>query len=265
MSQWNQNKASQANQDPYRPPDNYPPQGQMVQISFPKITPYVVYFLLGLTIFIFLLQNLSQALLGDDYLFLFGAKINPLILQGQLWRLITPIFLHANLVHIGFNMYGLYIFGPGLERAYGHTRFLALYLLAGFAGNVLSFLLTSAASLGSSTAIFGLAVAQAVFVYQNRRFFGNRSRAVLGNILLVVVINLGIGATPGSGIDNWGHVGGLLGGLIFSWFGGPIWNIEGITPNIKLVDTREPISAQLAGFVVLAIFGGLTAARFLMR
>lgn len=263
MSQW------YPSQDPYRPPESNPPQpppqGQMVRVSLPKITPYVVYFLLGFTVLIFLLQNLSQALLGDDYLFYFGAKINPLILQGELWRLITPIFLHANILHIGFNMYALYIFGPGLERSYGHWRFAALYFLGGFAGNVLSFLLTSAASLGSSTAIFGLVVAEAAFVYQNRRFFGNRTRGVLLNILLVVVINLGIGATPGSGIDNWGHVGGLLGGLIFSWFGGPIWDMEGISPNVKLVDTREPAQTLLAGFVDLAVFGGLTIARFFMK
>ena len=63
----------------------------------------------------------------------------PLVTAGQFWRLITPMFLHIGEIHFAVNMYSLYVLGPGLERHYGHARFLALYLIAGFAGNVVSY------------------------------------------------------------------------------------------------------------------------------
>ncbi len=97
---------------------------------------------------------LSENLLGTDILLLYGAKINELISQGQFWRLLTPMLLHGSMLHIVFNMYALYVIGPGLEVHYGHLRFLMLYLLAGFAGNVVSFTLTPSPP-GASTAIFG--------------------------------------------------------------------------------------------------------------
>src|SRR5450756_2333584 len=114
----------------------------------------------------------------------------------------------------------------------------------------MSFLLTSSPALGSSTAIFGLIVAEAAFLYQNRRILGNRSQAALGNILIVVLLNLGIGATPGSAIDNWGHVGGLLGGLVLSWCGLRRWTLVGLQPAGNLVVQRVAVHTQVAGFVV---------------
>jgi rhomboid protease GluP len=213
---------------------------------------------------VYALQLLSQYLFaGGDLLFTYGGKMNDYILQGELWRLITPIFLHASIFHIGFNMYALFIFGPELERAYGHWRYLALYLLAGFAGNVLSFVFTPNDSLGASTAIFGLVAAEAVYVYQNRNLFGKRTRPVLLNLALVVVVNFAIGLDPTSQVDNFGHLGGLIGGAIFAWFAGPQWSFEGIFPSVKVVDHRSPSQVQLGAILVLFIFGGLTLARFI--
>ncbi len=100
---------------------------------------------------------------------LLGLKVNELIVQGQYWRLLTPMFLHGDILHLGFNMYALYIFGPSLERYFGHLRFITLFVLSGFAGNVLSFMFSAAPSLGSSTAIFGLLGAEGVFLYRNRQ------------------------------------------------------------------------------------------------
>ena len=240
------------------------PPGQ-VRVSLPKIRPLVTYALIGITVVVFALQYASQSLFnGNDWLFYWGGKVNEFILQGQLWRLITPVLLHASIFHIGFNMYALFIFGAELERSYGHWRYLALYLLGGFAGNVLSFIFTPNDSLGASTAIFGLVAAEAVFVYQNRKMFGNRTRSVLLNLLLVVVINFGIGLTPGSLVDNFGHLGGLIGGAIFAWFAGPKWNLEGIYPSVKIVDERTLVQVELGAVLVLFIFGGLTLARFIL-
>ncbi len=186
-----------------------------------------------------------------------GAKEGDLIRQGQLWRLITPILLHGSLLHIGFNMYALFSFGTGLERRFGHFRFLVLYLLAGFAGNVLSFLFSSGISVGSSTSIFGLIAAEGIFLYQNRKLFGEEAKRAIGNVVTVAVINLALGFSSGGVIDNWGHIGGLLGGLAFTWFSGPIWEVEGIYPLLRLVDRRTNRDLTLGTAVVLILFGGL--------
>jgi rhomboid protease GluP len=220
--------------------------------------PIVVYALLGLTILLYLAQMGTEMLLGYDLPAAFGVKANELILSGQIWRLITPVFLHGSILHIGFNMYALYIFGPGLERYYGHGRFLALYLVAGFAGNVFSFMFTASPSLGASTAIFGLLGAQGVFLYRNREMLGGIAQRALINIVMIAVINLVIGLSPG--IDNWGHLGGLIGGTLFAWYAGPVLGVEGLYPPYRLVDERDSGEALRAGLAVLALFLFLAAA-----
>jgi len=179
----------------------------------------ISHFIIGITVAFFLLQNLSQTIFGNDLLFSLFGKINQYIFQGQFWRLITPILLHGSFLHIGFNMYALYMIGPMLEKKYGVWPFIGLYLVGGLWGNTLSFLLSPNPSLGASTAIFGLIAAQGVYVYKNRQLLGPSARPMLMNIIMVIVVNLMLGLSPG--IDNWGHMGGLLGGLFFAWFAGP--------------------------------------------
>jgi len=179
----------------------------------------VAHIIIGITVIFFLFQNLSQNIFGYDALFALFGKINQLIIQGQFWRLITPILLHGSFLHIGFNMYALFIIGPMLEKKYGVWAFIGLYLIGGLWGNTLSFLLSPNPSLGASTAIFGLIAAQGVYVYKNRHMLGPSARPMLMNIVMVIVVNLMLGLSPG--IDNWGHMGGMMGGLFFAWFAGP--------------------------------------------
>ena len=190
-------------------------------------------------------------------------KVNDLILAGQYWRLFTPMFLHGSILHLGFNMYALYIFGPGLERYYGHGRFILLFVLSGFAGNVFSFTFSASNSLGSSTAIFGLLAAEGVFLYLNQKVFGGVARRALNNIIMIAVVNLIIGLSPG--IDNWGHMGGLVGGAIFAFLGGPILQVKGITPNLHIVDTRETSDVVRAALVDIFLFGALALGTIYLR
>jgi rhomboid protease GluP len=231
-----------------------------------------MYAIIGVTVFVYLLQlagayllpaSLANSLLNTfgislntsgtfDVAAVLGEKINALIRAGQVWRLITPVFLHASILHIAFNMYALFIYGRGIESRFGHVRFLLLYFLSGFAGNVLSFLLTPNPSLGASTAIFGLIAAEGVFLIQNRSLLGNRVNRSLMNLLYIAAINLLIGFTT-TGVDNFGHLGGLLGGVLFTWFGGPHWKVEGLYSSLKLIDEREGHGA-LAGTVAVLLF-----------
>ncbi len=202
---------------------------------------YLSHIIIGVTAAFFILQNLSQAFLGFDLpLTLFG-KINQFIMRGQFWRLITPILLHGSFLHIGFNMYALFMIGPTLEKKYGTWPFIWLYLVGGLWGNTLSFLLSPNISLGASTAIFGLIAAQGVYVYQNRHMLGSSARPILMNIVMVIAVNLMLGLSPG--IDNWGHLGGLLGGLFFAWFAGPSFEIDEdfLGQNVVIKLKRQPV------------------------
>ncbi len=240
--------------------NDYPPappvsEEQSVRVSLPQSAPYVTYAIIASTVIIYILQLASEVLLQGDLPGAFLAKDNDLIRAGQLWRLLTPALVHGSIPHIAFNMYALFSFGIGLERHFGHGRFLLLYVLGAFAGNVMSFLLTNGNSVGASTAIFGLIGAEGVFLLQNRKLFAGQFRSAIGNIIFIVAINLFFGLQPQ--IDNWGHIGGLLGGLIFSSFAGPLWEVEGIRNSYEIVDRRE-FSGVLTGTVtVLFIFGGL--------
>ena len=240
--------------------NDYPPappvsEEQSVRVSLPQSAPYVTYTIIAITVIIYVLQLASEVLLQGDLPGALLAKDNDLIRAGQLWRLLTPALVHGSIPHIAFNMYALFSFGIGLERQFGHGRFLLLYVLGAFAGNVMSFLLTNGNSVGASTAIFGLIAAQGVFLLQNRKLFAGQFRSAIGNIVFIVAINLFFGLQPQ--IDNWGHIGGLLGGLIFSSLAGPLWEVEGIRNSYEIVDRRE-FSGVLTGTVtVLFIFGAL--------
>ena len=181
----------QPHQEDYTPP---PPQPRPVSVSLPASSPRVTYTILGVTVAVYLLQLLTLFIFGYDLPIALGAKVNDAIRAGQLWRFFTPVLLHSTgsfvfglplPLHIGFNMYALFIFGVGLERRFGHGRFLLLYILSGFAGAVFSFLFTIAPSIGASGAIFGLIGAEAIFLYQNRRLFGAQFGRAINNIIFV--------------------------------------------------------------------------------
>jgi len=243
-------------------------QGQIPPAPLPApvideklVTPVVTYVLLVLTVIIYLLQAGTEVLAGYDIPALLGMKINEAIISGQLWRLVTPMLLHGSVIHIGFNMYALITIGTGLEKRFGHGRFLLLYLMGSFAGNVFSFLFSPNPSLGASTSIFGLLGAEMVFFYQNRKIFGSGARSALQNVISVAAINFLIGLS--GGIDNWGHLGGLLGGLVFTWFAGPRLNLEGVYPYFKVIDERGPEGQPIGAGLVLLFFGALAALKIL--
>ena len=231
--------------------------GRMVAVRGPNRPPLVSNTLLGLTIAVFLLQLAGQSLLNRDLALALGAKFNEGIRDGQLWRLLTPALLHGSVLHIAFNMMALRSLGPSLERHYGHGRFLALYLLGAFGGNVLSFLFSDGVSVGASTAIFGLFAAEAVFLYVNGKLFGPAARQALRQMGGLLVINLLISLSPG--IDMWGHLGGLLAGGGFALLAGPKLIVAGDYPHLRLEDARPATWVWTAAALVLVVFAALAA------
>jgi membrane associated rhomboid family serine protease len=144
-----------------------------------------------------------------------GFVHGPAVADGEWWRLITAAFLHLNVLHIAFNMYALWLFGPIMEQMYGHVEFAVIYLLCALGGNVLTILLApDVPALGASGAIFGLF--GLAFIVSRRRhlLLGPQARAVLSQVGTLLVLNLIITFTIP--FISWtGHVGGLIvGGVI---------------------------------------------------
>jgi len=191
---------------------------------------------------------------GQDLLLAFGAKQNDLIRGGELWRFITPIFLHGSFFHLGFNMFILLIFGISLERVFGQSGLVLLYFLGGYAGYVFSFLLSSSITIGASTAIFGLFGAEAVYLFRNR-ITDRRAHKFLAMAIFVVIATLLSTKLPT--LDIWGHLGGLIGGLIFAWVAGSHWEAQGGSPNLQIVDRCEPRDVVVGAAVAIFIFSTL--------
>lgn len=236
------------------------------QLRGPKfVQPILTYVLIGLTVLFYIAQIVVEQIFGFDLLFFFLGKVNQAILLGQIWRLITPALLHGSALHLLANMYALYILGRSNENLNGHLRFGLLYLISAFGGNVLSFVLGKYNSLGASTATFGLLTAEAVFIWQNRAFFANRGRNNLINIAMIFVVNLMIGLSAGTMIDNWGHLGGAIAGLFFAFQAGTRWSVERVNGVPAFVDQRKSKDAWLAFGLVFLAFAAIAAIPFISR
>ena len=145
-----------------------------------------------------------------------GANFGPATQDGQWWRLLTAQFVHFGILHLGMNMWALWDVGRLVERLYGRTRFLLLYLASGIVGNLVSLVVqgNAAVSAGASGAIFSLYGALLVFLWRERRqVHPAEFRWIFGGALLFTVLILGMGFVV-PGIDNSAHGGGLLAGAV---------------------------------------------------
>ena len=175
--------------------------------------PYLTWALLAINLLIWLAMEASGGSEDSEVLLDFGAMFGPLIADGEYWRLFTAMFLHVGMMHLLFNGIALLIFGRIVERAYGHFRFALIYVLAGLSGSVASLMLNSVAiGAGASGAIFGVLGALIAYLLANRETLGVMGRQTLTSILVIAGINLVFGFFS-PGIDNWAHIGGLVGGF----------------------------------------------------
>lgn len=181
--------------------------GAQKTVKIAEFAPQVTYALMAISILMFFAQQAIDGGLGGqlfrDYV-LFGPDVQ----NGEVWRIVTGGFLHGSLLHLGFNMYALYIFGPSLERAIGPLQMLLIYAggLLGGSAAVLAFNFASP-TLGASGAVLGLAGGLAAVLWSRGV---NITQTSLGAIFL---INLALPLLIG-GISFWGHFGGILGGAL---------------------------------------------------
>jgi rhomboid protease GluP len=172
--------------------------------------PVFTYIFITVQVIVFLLMEWSGGSTNPAVLIKYGAKFNPLIQAGEWWRFFTPIFLHVGFLHLLMNTFALYYLGMTVERLYGSWRFFFIYLIAGFFGTLGSFLFTTSLSAGASGAIFGLFGALLYFGTVYRHLF---FQTIGTNIIGLIIINLLFGMMV-PGIDNAGHIGGLIGGFL---------------------------------------------------
>lgn len=157
----------------------------------------------------------------DNVLVQFGAQTGQTIVAGQYWRIITAMFIHFSILHIALNMLSLFLVGRAVEVMYGKWRYLAIYMLSGIIGGIVTFFFTQLPTLssevniaaGASGAIFGVFGAIGIFFIVNRRALGAYGNGAIGQWIFWLGLNLIWGfSTPGIGILD--HIGGLVAGLV---------------------------------------------------
>jgi membrane associated rhomboid family serine protease len=140
------------------------------------------------------------------------------VADGEYWRLFTVTLVHANLLHLAFNMYALWLAGPLVERFYGSLQFLVIYLLTAAAGSIASFVFGGdIPSVGASGAVFGLFGVLLAATRTHDPMVDRSSRMLLAQLGPLVLLNLLFGFLSGGQIDNAAHIGGLVAGLWLGW------------------------------------------------
>lgn len=207
--------------------------------------PVMTYLLIFINVIVFLLMYiLGKGSTDVQTLIDFGGLI-PGHINGnyniyELYRLVTSIFLHIGIFHLLFNMYALYILGPQLESFFGKFKFLVIYLISGIAGNLLSllFITNNSVSAGASGAIFGLMGAMLYFGYHYRVYLGTVIRS---QIIPIIILNLLLGFMA-TDINNFAHIGGLVGGVLIS-----------MTVGVKY---KSQTSEKINGIIMSLIYFG---------
>ncbi len=180
----------------------------------------------------------------------FGANSKILVQNGEVWRLLTSVFLHIGILHLLFNMYALYILGRQLEGFLGRLKYLIVFLGSGIVGSLLSVVIASDSviSAGASGAIFGLLGSLLYFGYHYRLYLGSVLKT---QIIPVILINLLISLTL-PGIDLYAHLGGLAAGYLLT-------SALGIPGKSKKIDQINGtiVLILLVGFLFFILFRGI--------
>jgi rhomboid protease GluP len=212
--------------------------------------------IIGINISLFVLSLALGAISNNNVaLVILGAESLPLIAMGEVWRLLTYAFLHANIFHLLFNMYALWYVGDFVERYFGKREFIVVYIFTAITAGIFSSLSNLATlvgsnsdalnsiSVGASGAIFGLMGLILGKVMLNNRY-GVQLPVDTNQLYMIVAINLLLGFTL-PGINNAAHIGGLVGGVILSLFIEPALSFDKSAFKKLFMRIAYPISILL--------------------
>lgn len=223
----------------------FEPQRPTRFLSLPLHQPFFTY---PLVVIIGLIWLAMEFMLGGSTntraLVIYGANVGQLIMEGEIWRFFTSMFLHIGLAHLLFNGYALLIFGTEIEHLYGGPRFLTIYVLSGLFGSLTSFAShgPQVLSAGASGAIFGLIGTNLAFFWFHKDKLGSYGKQQLSNTLFIIGINLVFGFMVPA-VDNMAHLGGLVAGVMIGL---------GLAPQYHIVHEDSDYDAHLEDTVSLA-------------
>jgi len=206
-------------------------KNKLYEKTFGKKTIIATYVLIALNVLIYFLTVSNRGLIYEFGMSKYGFKV------GDFYRVITAAFFHGGIIHLVCNMYSLYIIGSQIETLLGKTKFLIIYFISAITASLLSGLLTESLSIGASGAIFGLLGALVYFGYHYRLYLGN---SIINNVIPIIILNLIIGLSIPN-VDNFAHIGGLIGGVFSSMMVG----IEGKT------DKTDRINGTIITFIFI--------------
>ena len=223
------------------------PDQQRITFHMQLIKPRLLFALIAINAAIYVLAFMIMDDLQRQELYDWGVNNSIFVFEfGEYHRLFTAMFLHGDLIHVAFNMMAVYYIGQNVESVYGIRRFALIYFLGGLMGSLFSVLVNSnlifnntpISSVGASGAVFAIVGAEAVFLYKHRKLFRQQAQSRLRSLIIIIILNLSIGFAgnnfaEGVRLDNWGHIGGLVGGVILAWY---------ICPD--LIPKRHPTRAN---------------------
>jgi membrane associated rhomboid family serine protease len=166
--------------------------------------------LIAINVAVYLITAVQGAGLNAPGGSLFSKMVlfGPYVHDGDWWRLVTTMFLHASILHIAFNMLALWWIGAPVEEYLGRGRYVGLYFISGLAGSAGALVQTPGVTVGASGAIFGILGAMLILEYQ-------ATGRLAGQAMTWIVINLVLSVTI-SNVSIGGHVGGLIGGILIT-------------------------------------------------
>ena len=213
---------------------------------FNKNSPVTI-ILLSLNFIVWIIAEIAGSTNDANTLLDFGALFGPFIVTGEYWRLFSSLFLHVGLLHLLFNCFALFIFGPLIENIFGKFRFVSIYLFAGISGSLISLYFNPlVVAAGASGSIFGLLGALAAFFLLKRNILGTFAKKNFIGVIILVAFNMFFGFLI-PGVDNFAHFGGFISGLIISIVLVPVLPIENsiFSPTIFSVASKSFISRYI--------------------
>ncbi|KAI8028628.1 hypothetical protein LOK49_LG02G03624 [Camellia lanceoleosa] len=190
---------------------------------------HLISILVSINIAVFLFEIASLIQNSDLELFslplLYGAKINHLILLGEWWRLVTPMFLHSGILHVALGCWVLLSFGPRVCRAYGSFTFSLIYILGGISGNLTSFLQTPDPTVGGTGPVVAVIGAWLIYQIQNKEVITKDDSE---NMLQKAIIATGISCILSNfgPIDDWTHFGAGFTGILYGFLTCPMLRVD---------------------------------------
>ncbi|KAK9114818.1 hypothetical protein Syun_021615 [Stephania yunnanensis] len=247
--------------------ENNSEDSQAVQAYDETSDTYLACVLAAINIAVFLFEIASPVKNSDVDLLtlpsLYGAKINQLIVVGEWWRLVTPMFLHYGILHVALSCWVLLSFGPQVCKGYGSCTFLLLYILGGISGNLTSFIHTPDPTVGGTGPTFAIIGAWLIYQIQNKATIPKEAsenmflKAVIATALSFVISSFG----P---IDEWTHLGAACAGIAYGFITCPTLQLDnassrsGQEEGIMLVRRNADRCKSIIAFAIfIVIFSSL--------